>query len=304
MDDPAASVLIATRNRAEHISASLEGVLRSAAAAPFPAEVVIINNGSTDDTSNVLEEFRRQFPDMRIIDDPVPGKSGAINRGLQRTRGKAVVFTDDDVHVPESWVADMAGPILEGAADAVCGRVVLASHLARPWLTEEMRTAFAEVKDVSGGLPGMVGANMAASREAAIAIGFDEHLGPGARGFADDVLFNLRLKAAEYRLAGSAGPAVEHHFDADRLTYPAMRSLARRNGSSHAYLWHHWLRVDLPFLRLRWARCRVLLAWARWRRGPGKRELFTQAEYDQLFKLGFLLDLAQERHKPRIYGSR
>ncbi len=48
----------------------------------------------------------------------------------------------------------------------------------------------------------MVGANMAASTEAAMAIGFDEELGPGARGFADDVLFNLRLKTAGYRLVG------------------------------------------------------------------------------------------------------
>ncbi len=194
MADVDATVLIPTRNRADHIGKSLTSVLEAARCTPFTVEVLVVNNGSTDDTASVLEDFAAEWPVLRTVDDPVPGKSGVLNRTLGLAKGRVVVFTDDDVHVPESWIVDMTTPILEGRADAVCGRVVLAPHLDRPWLTPELRLQLAEMPDVSGDAPGMVGANMAASREAAVEIGFDEELGPGGRGFADDVLFNLRLK--------------------------------------------------------------------------------------------------------------
>lgn len=301
MDEPVVTVLMATRNRAQHLPPSLNSVLEAAAAAPFPVEVLVLNNGSSDATTMILERFARDYPILRVLDDPIPGKSGVINRGLRATRGKAIVFTDDDVHVPRTWVTDMAGPILDGQADAVCGLVKLAAHLHRPWLTPHLRASFAEVWDVSGDVPGMVGANMAASREAALAIGFDEDLGPGARGFADDVLFNLRLKAGGYRLIGSSGPPVEHHFDAGRLTYESMRSLAERNGSSHAYLWHHWLGADMRLIPLRRLRAKLLLLWVARHRPSASPEGISEAEYRQFFKLGFFRAFVKERAKPRAY---
>jgi len=302
-DHPDVSVLIPTRNRAEHLASSLNTVVAAAEAAAFPTEVVVVDNASADSTASVLRGFASHHPVVRLLEDPVPGKSGVLNRALSRVRGSVVVFTDDDVHVPESWVTDMAGPILRDEVDAVCGRVVLAAQLARPWLDHELRTCLAELLDVSGDAPGMVGANMATTREAAMAVGFDEELGPGARGFADDVLFNLRLKSAGYRLAGCTGPPVEHHLDSERLSYDAMRSLAQRNGASHAYLWHHWLGNDLRFLALRRIRAIMMLTWAtrkRWSLGPSG---ISSAEYGQLYKVSFFAALADERARPGRYKS-
>jgi glycosyltransferase involved in cell wall biosynthesis len=301
MVDPDVTVLIATRNRADHIALSLTSVLQSAERAPFDAEVLVVNNGSKDHTVDVLESFSASWPMLRRIDDPVAGRSGVLNRALERIPGRVVVFTDDDVHVPESWVADMASPILDGTADGVCGQVVLAPHLDRSWLTPKLRSQLAEIMDVSGDIPGMVGASMAASREAAVDIGFDEELGPGARGFADDVLFSWRLKAAGYRLVGSAGPPVEHHLSSDRLTYAEMKSLAERNGASHAYLWHHWLQSDLQLLGLRRIRARAHLAWMG-RRSTQDADAMSEREYDLWFAHSFCEHLAEERSKPRTYS--
>jgi GT2 family glycosyltransferase len=194
----------------------------------------------------------------------------------------------------------MATPILDGAADAVCGRVTLAPHLDRSWLTPALRTSLAELLDVSGDKPGMVGANMATSSEAARSIGFDEELGPGARGMADDVLFNLRLKAAGYRLVGCVGPPVEHHLSADRLNYRSMKRLAQINGSSHAYLWHHWLHDDLSLLRVRTLRTQAQLAWVRLR-GDRDVNAISEHEYDLWFSHSFCTHLAQEKTKEPNY---
>jgi glycosyltransferase involved in cell wall biosynthesis len=304
MPGPDVTVLIATRDRAEHLGASLDTVLASSAVAPFPTEVLMVDNGSTDGTGPLLAGRSQRWPDLRTVHDPVPGKSGALNRALGGVRGRAVVFTDDDVHVPTTWVADMATPILEGTADAVCGRVELAPALARPWLTPALRMKLAEVSDVSGPSPGMVGANMAASAEAVRAIGFDEELGPGprARGMGEDVLFNLRLKAAGYRLVGSSGPPVVHHLSADRLRYEPMRKLAQSNGSSHAYLWHHWLHDDLDLLFLRRLRARARLLWTE-ARTPRDPDSITVREYERWYDLSFVTHLAEERSRPTRYPS-
>jgi glycosyltransferase involved in cell wall biosynthesis len=301
MAGPEATVLIATRDRAEHIADSLTGVLVSAQQAPFEVEVAVVNNGSRDDTGEVLARFSSRWPMLRHLDDPIAGRSGVLNRALPQLAGRAVVFTDDDVHVPVSWVTEMAAPILDGTADGVCGRIVLADHLDRPWLTPHLRAALAEFVDVSGDLPGMVGANMAASREAAMAIGFDEELGPGERGFADDVLFGWRMKAAGFRLVGSAGPPVEHHLDSDRLTYAAMKSLAQRNGSSHAYLWHHWLHSDIQHLGIRRMRAQTQLAWIGMRRSDG--DPMSEREYDLWFAESLYRHLRQERSRPPRYPA-
>lgn len=299
MGEPAATVLMSTRDRAEHLAPTLDGILASARRAPFDVEVLIIDNGSSDGTPELLADVARTAPELVVTLDPVPGKSGALNRALALVRGRAVVFTDDDVHVPVSWIEDMAGPILDGTADAVCGKVVLAAHLDRPWLTPALRTDLAEFLDVSGPAPGMVGANMAAATDAARSIGFDEELGPGARGFGDDVLFNFRLKAGGHRLAGCTGPPVEHHLSPDRLTLATMQRLARSNGSSHAYLWHHWLHADLRWLRLR--RWRAQLGLARLRRGTPLPDGISQREYELWYALSFATELAAERGTPRNY---
>jgi glycosyltransferase involved in cell wall biosynthesis len=300
MAGPDVTVLIATRDRADHLAASLSTVLASAQGSEHLTEVLVVNNGSVDHTSQLLEELSAVWPILRTVDDPIPGKSGTLNRSLGEVQGRAIVFTDDDVHVPKTWVDDMATPILAGAVDAVCGQVVLAPHLERAWLTPALRTTLAELVDVAGDKPGMVGANMATSTEAARAIGFDEELGPGARGMGDDVLFNLRLKAAGYRLVGCTGPPVEHHLSADRLNYRAMKRLAQSNGSSHAYLWHHWLHDDLNLLRVRRLRARAQLA--RYRRGRDESAI-TEREYNLWFSHSFCTHLVVEKTKPANYTA-
>ena len=300
MSEPQVSILIATRNRADHLRASLTSVLTASAASPFSTEVVIVDNGSTDHTEQVLAEFSADWAQLRVIHDPRAGKSGALNRAMPQVKGRVIVFTDDDVHVPTTWVEDMASPVMRGEADAVCGTLVLAPHLDRPWLSPALRIYLAEMEDTSGDLPGMVGANMAASTRAARDIGFDEELGPGGLGFADDVLFNLRLKAAGYRLTGSAGPPVEHHLDPDRLTHGAMARLAQNNGASHAYLWHHWLHEDLRLLRLRQLRADLQLRRYRARRAEDVDGM-DEGEYRALFSRSFCSRLAIERKRTPNY---
>jgi hypothetical protein len=147
----------------------------------------------------------------------------------------------------------------------------------------------------------MVGANMAASLEAALSIGFDESLGPGATGYADDVLFNLRLKAEGWRICGCDGPAAEHHLDPHRLTRAGMLYLAVCNGKSHAIIWHHWLHTEMRLLHIRkWRNwCRVL--WYRLTTRTCATEI-AEREYELVYSASFMTALIGERRSPPRYA--
>ena len=63
-------------------------------------EVIVVDDGSTDKTSSILEELQRSaFPDLKVIRQIARGKSAAENMGLQNSNGELIVFTDADVPV-------------------------------------------------------------------------------------------------------------------------------------------------------------------------------------------------------------
>jgi glycosyltransferase involved in cell wall biosynthesis len=295
----AISVLISTRNRAPQLALSLPTVLRSMDQAAAPAELVVIDNESRDSTQDVLKRLTAGRDRVRVIVEKPP-KSAALNRALAQLDCRAVLFTDDDVHVPPTWVDDMSRPILEGTVDAVAGGIRLASHLDRRWLTAEFRIHLAEFEP-SGPDTDMFGASMATSLAAARLIGFDDNLGPGsARGLCEDMLFNRRLKAAGYRLTASTGPPVVHWVDPSRLTRDAMLGMAARNGTSDAYIWHHWLHSDLRALHVRLARDTFRL-WRERRRRRPVDIVMTWRECDLAYRTTFFRSLIVERRSTPRY---
>jgi glycosyltransferase involved in cell wall biosynthesis len=91
------SVIIPTYNRASYVGAAIESALHQTRP---PAEILVVDDGSTDGTGRILGEFG---PAVRVIRQPNRGRSAARNAGLRAATGDAVVFLDsDDVLMPES----------------------------------------------------------------------------------------------------------------------------------------------------------------------------------------------------------
>lgn len=98
------SVLIATRNRSAMLRDTLLGLARQR----FPAEkweLIVIDNGRTDDTQRVLNPCTNL--NLEIISEVKAGKSRALNSALDVARGDILVFTDDDVTPARSWLVDL-----------------------------------------------------------------------------------------------------------------------------------------------------------------------------------------------------
>lgn len=93
MKEPLVSVVIPVHNGEEFITKTLNALLSQSYK---HYEIIIVNDGSTDKTYQVLEKFFVQYSNIRVIDQNQKGVSSARNRGLHESKGKYVVFFDAD----------------------------------------------------------------------------------------------------------------------------------------------------------------------------------------------------------------
>jgi dolichyl-phosphate beta-glucosyltransferase len=90
------SVLLPVKNAQATLTASVHEILDVAADTGDPFELLIIDDGSTDATSEVAHELTRHYPQVRMVRHGSPlGRDAAIRSGLKRSRGDVVVLRDE-----------------------------------------------------------------------------------------------------------------------------------------------------------------------------------------------------------------
>ncbi len=101
---------------------------------------------------------------------------------------------------------------------------------------------------------GLIGANMAISRDAYERVGaFDDELGPGALGFGDETLLGWQLIGSGSRHLVVLDVSVEHHFEVTRITRRWLLESADKKGRSLGYIDFHWRHEDPERSRLQLA---------------------------------------------------
>ena len=95
---PDFSVILPTRNRAGQLSGALAHLARQETGGAFTYEVVVIDNGSTDDTRATVERVAAGYPvPLVYVYESRAGKPQALNAGMQAATGSLFAFLDDDV---------------------------------------------------------------------------------------------------------------------------------------------------------------------------------------------------------------
>ena len=302
------TLIICTRNRADSLRETLASIGQCAVPAGIAAELLVVDNGSTDHTARVVEQAGLTNLPVRRLLEPPPGLSYARNAGLRASAGKVILFTDDDVRVPAGWVEGMCRPILAGRGDAVAGSVRFPAGYEEVLAREPYRSRrgwFASNEGADPADPGnLVGANMAFARRVSDTLGgFDSNLGAGALGFYEETLFTARLKRAGFRLVSALPIVVEHHFDLSRLTRGTLLQMAERMGKSEAYLDYHWHRSEAVVRPATVRRARLLLWLERlltpWNAALGRT---TASEIQRAQTLAYWQQLRQLSGVPRRYG--
>jgi len=302
------SIIICTRNRAESLRCTLESIGKSSVPEGWTVEVLVVDNGSTDQTEQMVRRTNYSQMSAKYIREPRVGKGYAYNAGISAAIGEVLLFTDDDVRVPTRWIEEMCRPILNGTADAVAGGVVYpaeyAAALSKPVISSR-RSWFGSTEELDPRQPvSMVGANMAFHRRVLQKVPqFDVELGPGALGFADESLFSFQLLAAGYKLIGAFDVSAEHHFDLTRLTREGLLDLARKMGRSHAFIFHHWQHQRSRLVVPRLGLCHLVRYWTRcFNHGDnvpgGISERALQLEYDLAFYREYIVQRRRQHKYP------
>jgi glycosyltransferase involved in cell wall biosynthesis len=199
---PRVSVVVATRNRAVRLRALL-GSLREQTLDPGDFEIVVVDDRSDDETSEVLRhEQDAQGPSIQVVPGRGMGPASARNDGWRASRGSVVAFTDDDCEATPQWLEEALRALAEDAGVFVQGRT---EPLPRE---RELLAGFARTKRISELGPWYQTCNMVYPRALLERLeGFDERFG---RPFGEDA--DLAWRAIETGATPRFAPeAVIHH---------------------------------------------------------------------------------------------
>jgi dolichyl-phosphate beta-glucosyltransferase len=98
---PHLTVVIPAYNEQERLKRFVPGIVEYLRGKELEFEIVVVNDGSRDDTAQTARELARSFPMLRLIDlQPNRGKGGAVKAGMLDARGEFVLFTDADQSTP------------------------------------------------------------------------------------------------------------------------------------------------------------------------------------------------------------
>lgn len=97
------SVIIPTRNRVDLLAPAIQSLLTQTLERDH-FEILIIDNGSTDRTADIVRGFTNQLRNLRYIHAPEPGQHVGRNRGMHEAMGDVLVFADDDIEAMPTWL--------------------------------------------------------------------------------------------------------------------------------------------------------------------------------------------------------
>ena len=120
---PFLSVVIPAHNEARRLPGTMEQLLPFLAAQPYEAEIVIVENGSSDDTLALAREYQRAHPDVvRVFHEPARGKGLAVRRGMLEARGDYRFLCDADLSMPVEELPRFLPPQLTDFDIAIASR--------------------------------------------------------------------------------------------------------------------------------------------------------------------------------------
>lgn len=234
---PRLSLVICTRNRSAQLDRCLEELRKLHLDKAW--EIVLVDNGSTDDTAKVIEAQKDSMPaPVKSIQEMVPGLGRARNAGIRAASGDIIVFTDDDCYPNEDWLVEIDKAFLDPGLGFLTGKVVLHDPDDYPISVNLLEDA----RDVPAGTYVspyiLMGANLAFRREALEAIGgFDSNLGAGTRYPVEDVDAAARVVMAGWSGAYRPNIVVRHHHGRKEVDVAALcRGYDYARGAYHMKL--------------------------------------------------------------------
>lgn len=232
------SVIIPTYNRKNFLTIILPPILNQDFSLPY--EVIISDDGSSDGTEELIEEFKKKFSNLRYIySSERKGPAYARNRALKISQGKLIVFTDSDIYVKNDFLRNHYEIQKEYKFKILLqGSVINTYNWEKPW-EEKFK-----LRDISSAYFDTCNASI--SKEILLEVGFfDENF--SFYGW-EDLELGIRLKKKGIKLVKSEKISVWHlkvSPDFKNLSYLLNKEKERARSAIYFYKKHPTMEVKM-----------------------------------------------------------
>ena len=120
--NPFFSIVIPAYNEQNRLPGTLEQIFHYLQQQSFTSEIVVVENGSTDNTYQIAQQFAKQYDNLRVIHNDVRGKGYAIQRGIKEARGDYIFMCDADLSMPVEEISKFLPPQLPHVDIAIASR--------------------------------------------------------------------------------------------------------------------------------------------------------------------------------------
>ena len=248
------SVVVAAYNEAAVIARTVESILASDAAL---LEVIVVDDGSTDDTAGIVREGFGHDPRVVVVEKVNGGKASALNEGIARARGDLLFHIDADTVIESTAIRLLASRFDDPQTAAVAGNVQVGNrlNLLTKWQDLEYvtsqnldRRAYARLNCITV-VPGAIG--MWRRQAVTDAGGYETDT------LAEDMDLTWRLRRAGHRLRNEpralayteaperVEPFIKQRF---RWSYGTLQCLVKHRGALGRYGWFGWLALPTLWL--------------------------------------------------------
>ena len=125
MSDPALSVVVPAYNETSRLEPTLSELAAYLDAHEPSCEVIVVDDGSTDDTADIARRFAERWDKLRVIQlEQNSGKGAAVRTGMLAARGAEVLFTDADLATPIGELPKLRAALADGNDIAIASRAV------------------------------------------------------------------------------------------------------------------------------------------------------------------------------------
>jgi glycosyltransferase involved in cell wall biosynthesis len=274
MGDVSVSVVICTYNRAEMLVDAILSVGKQQIGGRFDWEIIVIDDGSTDNTGESAEETRRHIScPLRYIRTENSGIASARNRGLAEARGGWIAFFDDDQLAEPDWLLRLMEVAEQNGARCIGGTILADLPAEEKGRYGPVRLSMLGAHTLGTAPAPLKGRDVPSTGNLLIARDLLEACGgfDVARSSGEDTDLMLRLRQKGETLWAAPAAVVHHRTRHHRLQPDYFRWVAYRWGSQFAAIDAHcYGRFWLPLLAM--ARimkciftCIPFLFMAKWR---------------------------------------
>jgi len=123
MEHSTYSIVLPAYNEGERLAATLESIFGYIATQAPKTEVIVVNDGSSDDTAQIVTRYAAQHPELRLLHNPGNrGKGYSVRNGMLHAQGDVLLFSDADLSSPIAEAGKLFSAIAEGADIAIGSR--------------------------------------------------------------------------------------------------------------------------------------------------------------------------------------